>query len=343
MPTGTVAMKALLCRHPGELEIVERPRPVAKAGEVLVQIARAGVCGTDLHIFDGSQPYFEYPRVIGHELAGNVAEAAPGSAFRRGQQVTIVPYLACGQCVACQRGKTNCCQKLSVLGVHADGGMAEYLCVPEDNLIAADGVTIDQAAMVEFLAIGAHSVQRGMVSARQRILVVGAGPIGIACMIFCRLRGANVTALDTREDRLEFCTREQLADHGVRANGGARAELSRLTQGDFYDCVFDATGSAMAMNAGFELVAHGGAYVLVSIVRDTISFADPEFHKRETTLLSSRNATREDFDAVFSALRAGRIPTGALNTHRARLTDAPDLFAHWIDPASGVIKAILEI
>ena len=336
-------MKALLCKSPGALEIIERTHPVAKAGEVLVRIARAGVCGTDLLIFDGTQPFFEYPRVIGHELAGNVEGAAPGSAFKPGQQVAIIPYIACGQCVACRRGKTNCCQKLSVLGVHTDGGMADYLCVPEDNLFPADGVTMDQAAMVEFLAIGAHAVRRGMVSVRQRVLVVGAGPIGIACMIFCKLRGANVTALDTRDDRLQFCVREKLADNSVRAGAGAKDELSRLTQGDFYDCVFDATGNANAMNAGFELVAHGGAYVLVSIVREMISFSDPEFHKRETMLLSSRNATREDFDAVFSALRAGRIPTAALNTHRAKLTDAPGLFAHWIDPVSGVIKAILEI
>jgi threonine dehydrogenase-like Zn-dependent dehydrogenase len=162
-------------------------------------------------------------------------------------------------------------------------------------------------------------------------------------MIFARLRGAEVTALDTRADRLDFCAREKLADHCVGADAGARDELAALTNGDFFDCVFDATGSAKAMNAGFELVAHGGAYVLVSIVRDTISFADPEFHKRETTLLSSRNATREDFETVLAALRAGRAPTAKLNTHRAKLSEAPGLFPTWIDPASGAIKAIIEI
>jgi 2-desacetyl-2-hydroxyethyl bacteriochlorophyllide A dehydrogenase len=336
-------MRALLCKSPGALEIIERPKPSAQAGQVLVRIRRAGVCGTDLHIFDGSQPYFEYPRIIGHELAGHVETSGPGSAFSAGQQVAIIPYLSCGQCVACRRGKTNCCQRLSVLGVHADGGMAEHVCVPEDNVIAADGVTLDQAAMAEFLAIGVHAVRRGAISAGQRVLVVGAGPIGIACMIFAKLPGAEVTALDTRDDRLDFCARQKLADHCIRAGAEAKTELSRLTQGDFFDCVFDATGSAKAMNAGFELVAHGGAYVLVSIVRDTISFSDPEFHKREATLLSSRNATREDFDTVFTALRGGLVPTGAINTHRAKLSQAPESFPHWINPNNGVIKAILEI
>ena len=310
---------------------------------MLVRLRRAGVCGTDLHIFEGTQPYFEYPRIIGHELAGEIAEVGAGGLFRPGQQVAIIPYLSCGACVACRRGKTNCCQRLSVLGVHRDGGMADYVSVPEANVIAAGDVGLDQAAMVEFLAIGAHAVGRGAVERGDRVLVVGAGPIGIACMIFAKLRGAAVTALDMREDRLAFCAREIAVDHCVQAGAEVKSELSRVSDGEFFDCVFDATGSAKAMNAGFDFVAHGGAYVLVSIVRETISFSDPEFHKRETSLLSSRNATRRDFENVLEALRAGSIPTAALNSHRAPLSQAPELFPVWIRPETGVIKAIIEI
>ena len=335
-------MRALLCANPGDLQIVERAKPLVKLGEARVRLRRAGVCGTDLHIFDGTQPYFQYPRIIGHELAGEIEEAGAGVALKPGQRVAIIPYLSCGACVACRRGKSNCCQRLSVLGVHIDGGMADYICVPSANLVAADDVTLDQAAMIEFLAIGAHAVDRGAVARGNRVLVAGAGPIGVACMIFAKLRGASVTALDPREDRLGFCAREIAVDC-VRASAEARSELSRLTDGDFYDCVFDATGNAKAMNAGFDYVAHGGSYVLVSIVRDTISFADPEFHKRETTLLSSRNATRRDFDDVLAAMRGGLIPTGALATHRAPLDEAPARFPLWIRPETGVIKAIIEI
>jgi len=336
-------MRALLCEKPGELKIVERPKPALKPGEARVRLRRAGVCGTDLHIFEGTQPYFEYPRIIGHELAGEIDEVGPGSLFARGQPVTVIPYFSCGECSACRRGKTNCCQRLAVLGVHIDGGMADYVAAPEANLVAADGVTLDQAAMVEFLAIGSHAVRRGAIARGDRVLVVGAGPIGVACMIFAKLKGASVTALDVRADRLAFCAKQIGADHCLPAEGDVKAELARLTAGEFFDCVFDATGNSKAMEAGFNLVGHGGAYVLVSIVRDTISFSDPEFHKRETTLLSSRNATREDFDAVLAAVRAGFVPTSALNTHRASLDAAPDLFAHWLQPASGVIKAIIEI
>jgi 2-desacetyl-2-hydroxyethyl bacteriochlorophyllide A dehydrogenase len=336
-------MRALQCSKPGELSIVERPRPVPRAGEVLVRIRRAGVCGTDFHIYEGSHPFLDYPRIIGHELSGEVEATGPGCTIRIGQPVYVIPYLSCGACVACRRGKTNCCRNIGVLGVHVDGGMADYVCVPEGNVAAADGVTLDQAAMVEFLAIGAHAARRAGIRRGDRILVVGAGPIGIGCMIFAQLRGGAVTALDLRQDRLAFCRDKLGVAHTVSADAGASEALSQLTGGDFFDIVIDATGAAKAMIAGFEYVAHGGTYVLVSVVRDTISFADPEFHKRETSLLASRNATPEDFLEVFSAIREGLAPTEALATHRARLDEAPARFPVWVTPEAGVIKALIEI
>jgi 2-desacetyl-2-hydroxyethyl bacteriochlorophyllide A dehydrogenase len=336
-------MRALLCAKPGELAVIERPRPSPGAGEVLVRVRRAGVCGTDLHIYEGSHPYLTYPRVIGHELAGEVVETGPGCAIALGQQVYVIPYLSCGACVACRRGKTNCCEHIDVLGVHIEGGMADYVCVPERNVAAADGVTLDQAAMVEFLAIGAHAVRRANPRKDDRILVVGAGPIGIGCIIFARRRGGSVAALDTRDDRLDFCRDKLGVDQAIAVGTNVSETLARLTGGDFFDVVIDATGNAKAMMLGFKYVAHGGTYVLVSVVRDTIAFEDPEFHKRETSLLASRNATPEDFLEVFRAMREGLVPTGALVTHRARLDEAPARFPVWITPEAGVIKALLEI
>jgi 2-desacetyl-2-hydroxyethyl bacteriochlorophyllide A dehydrogenase len=309
----------------------------------VVRIRRAGVCGTDLHIFQGSHPFLEYPRVIGHELSGEVADRGPGCTIPVGQQVYIIPYLSCGICVACRRGKTNCCQRIAVLGVHIDGGMADYVCVPEANVAAADGVTLDQAAMVEFLAIGAHAVRRASPRDGDRILVVGAGPIGIGCMLFAGLQGGSVTTLDLRQDRLDFCRKRLGVDHAVAAGPNVGEALSELTAGDFFDIVIDATGNAKSMMAGLDYVAHGGTYVLVSVVRDTISFPDPEFHKRETSLLGSRNATQEDFSKVFDAMREGRVPTDALVTHRAALEEAPGGFPLWVKPEAGVIKALIEI
>jgi 2-desacetyl-2-hydroxyethyl bacteriochlorophyllide A dehydrogenase len=337
------SLRALLCVEPGRLEVVERPKPAPGPGEALVRISRAGVCGTDLHIFEGSHPFLQYPRVIGHELSGIVEALGPGATMPVGSPVYVIPYLSCGQCVACLRGKTNCCQRIAVLGVHVDGGMADYICVPEDNLAPAEGVTLDQAAMVEFLAIGAHAARRAAPRPGDRVLVVGAGPIGLGCTIFAQLRGGSVTALDMRQDRLDFCRQALEVEHTILADLSAPQALADLTGGDMFDIVIDATGSAASMQAGFAYVGHGGSYVLVSVVRETIAFSDPVFHAREMTLLGSRNATRVDFVEVFQAVSSGRVPTGALVTHRAPLDAAPRRFPDWIRPETGVIKALIEI
>ena len=279
---------------------------------------------------------------MGHELAG-IAEAVPeGSDIRVGDVVYIVPYLSCGTCNACRAGRTNCCRTLQVLGVHRDGGMADYVSLPQRFVRPAAGLGLDAAAMVEFLAIGAHAVRRSQAREGQRGLVVGAGPIGIAVALFARLRGVAVTMLDARQDRLDFCAGSLGLDSTVTVGPEDEARLAALTGGDMFDLVFDATGSARAMERGFGFVGHGGTYVLVSIVSGPISFSDPEFHKRETTLLGSRNATEEDFETVVAALRAGLIPTERLNTHRLTLSDAPTGFAGLLDPRAGVVKALIE-
>ena len=335
-------MLTVICDAPGSLRAFDQEMPTRASDEVLIRVRRVGICGTDLHIYTGNQPYLEYPRVMGHELAGEVHEAPPASGLRQGDPVYVMPYLSCGRCGACRQGKTNCCLNLQVLGVHRDGALVEYLSVPAAFVHRVEGLTMDQAAMIEFLAIGAHAARRAEVQPGQRVLVVGTGPIGMAALIFARLRGGEVTALDTRAERVRFCL-EQLGAHaGVVIGPDDEAELSRLTDGEFFDVVFDATGNAKAMERGFRFIAHGGKYVFVSIVADRISFSDPEFHKREATLLGSRNATVEDFQAVIDAMRAGRIPDTALNTHRLPLAELPERFKSLLDPAQGVVKAIVE-
>ena len=338
-------MKTVVCEQPGKLALIEQPMPQAGPGDVLLRVLRVGVCGTDLHIFTGDQPYLSYPRVMGHELSGVVETAPPEARVKPGEQVYVMPYLSCGHCVACRAGKTNCCVRIRVLGVHADGAFTEYLAVPHEFVFNADGVSLDQAAMIEFLAIGAHGVRRADVAAGQRVLVVGAGPIGMAAVIFAKLRGAQVTVLDGRSDRLAVCASALGADHTVQLDtSGAEADakrLAELTDGEFFDAVFDATGNVKAMERGLEFVAHGGKYVLISLVTRRISFFDPDFHKRETTLLASRNATTQDFETVLAAMRAGQIPTAALNTHSLTLAELPETFPPLLDPAAGVIKAIV--
>ncbi len=336
-------MKALVCDEPGRLSIVSRPEPVRAENEVKVRIRHIGICGTDFHIFAGKHPFLDYPRVMGHELSGTVEEAPANSRLRAGDPVYIVPYLSCGACKACSKGLSNACCNIQVLGVHKDGGMAEYLCVPEQNVIPTGNIPLADAAMIEFLAIGAHGVKRGMITSEDRVLVTGSGPIGMSAIIFAKARGAHVTVMDTRQDRLKFAVNQLGADGTIFADENAEAEAERQTGGEWYDVVIDATGNAVPMQRGFGFLAHGARYVLLSVVRQDITFSDQEFHKREATLIASRNAQPDDFAEVVRQIEAGNVPTRSLNTHRGRLEDGVTLLAEWSKPEAGVIKAILEV
>ncbi|HEY7887150.1 MAG TPA: zinc-binding alcohol dehydrogenase family protein [Steroidobacteraceae bacterium] len=334
-------MQAIVCEEPHKLSLGTRPAPIPKAGEVLIRIRRVGLCGTDYHIFAGKHPYLEYPRVMGHELAGLV-EVPSGATLKAGQMVTVNPYLACGTCIACRKGKPNCCAAIKVLGVHTDGGMCELLSVPEAAIVDASGLSLEQAAMVEFLAIGAHAIGRAKLSPGARVLVVGAGPIGVAAALFARLDGAEVTIVDVRSSRLQYARDRLGLDPVMGPTETVSAELAARTAGEMFDCVFDATGNVHAMRSGLDYVAHGGTYVLLSVVKEEIAFSDPEFHKRETTLLASRNALSADFERVVGAIKTGKIPTDALLTHSFPALEAPRRIPELIAGASGILKAMVE-
>jgi 2-desacetyl-2-hydroxyethyl bacteriochlorophyllide A dehydrogenase len=341
-------MKALVCVAPGRLEVQERPAPPAPGpGEVLIEISHIGICGTDYHIYGGKHPFLNYPRVMGHELSGTVRQGGEGTDLAPGTGVIVNPYISCGSCVACRAGKPNCCTAISVLGVHTDGGMCGQLVVPEINLYPAGALSLRDAAMVEFLAIGAHAVRRSLAAVEAargaRALVVGIGPIGLGAALFARIAGYEVTLLDASAERLEFAADKLGLGQSVVLGAGSNEELMGRTGGEGYEVVFDATGNAGAIMNGFQLVAHGGAYVLISVVKDDIRFADPEFHKREMMLIGSRNATKVDFEHVVASIAGGLVPLDLLATHSTTLEGAVEDLPRWAEAKSGLIKAIIEI
>jgi len=334
-------MKALVCTSPHHLVLEDHSRPARSAGRVTVKVARIGICGTDYHIYEGLHPFLEYPRVMGHELSGIVEEVDATSKFKPGQLVVINPYLACGTCHACRNDKSNCCMTLKVLGVHCDGGMCEYLVLPEGNLIAADGLSADAAASVEFLAIGAHAVRRSGMASGTRVLVVGAGPIGLGAAFFAHIAGGDVTIMDRDESRLALASNVTGIGSTLVANDGSLADVVKMTHGNGFDVVFDATGNRGSMEKSFQFVCHGGRYVLVGVMKDPITFSDPDFHKREMTLYASRNATSQDFEHVMASIKAGKISIEKLVTHRTSLTKVADMLPLWAKDKNGLIKAMI--
>ncbi|MBS0030553.1 zinc-binding alcohol dehydrogenase family protein [Chitinophaga sp. 22321] len=337
-------MQTIICEEPGKLIFQQTEKQAPGEGYAQIRIRRIGVCGTDLHAFEGTQPYFNYPRILGHELSGELVEANGAPGFTNGEIVTFIPYFNCGVCIACRSGKPNCCVKINVCGVHVDGGMREYLNVPAAALVHGGGLGYDDLALVEPLAIGAHAIRRADVKNGEFVLVIGAGPIGLGVMEFARIAGGNVIAVDVNAKRLAFCKEKLKVDHVIDASAENVAEqLAAITNGDMPAVVIDATGSLKAINNSFQYIAHGGRYVLVGLQKADISFSHPEFHKREATLMSSRNATREDFDHVIAAIKKGWVQPGNYISHRIAFEKVTQTFESLLDPANGVIKAIIEV
>lgn len=340
MPMLTISLEA-----PGKfVALPDAPDPEVPAGHALVRVHRIGICGTDLHAYRGRQPFFNYPRILGHELGVEVVEPGdPAAGLKRGDRCSVEPYLNCGRCVACRRGKPNCCTQLKVLGVHTDGGMRPLIAVPAHKLHASATLSYDQLALVETLGIGAHAVERAEPAPGEYVLVIGAGPIGLSVVQFAQAAGARVAVMDTSARRLEFCRRQLQIDRLVDASApDADARILELGGGEGPTIVFDATGNAASMTAAFKRPAAGGKLVFVGLVQGDLTFNDPEFHRRELTVFASRNARPETFRAIVAAIEAGRIDTSPWITHRLTLADVPAAFeAVAADPT--LLKAMVSV
>ncbi len=329
-------MKAIQCNEPHSLSYVEIPAPIKTKGNALLKIKRIGICGTDLHAYVGTQPFFNYPRILGHELALEVLES---DKFTKGELVTIIPYFNCGKCIACINEKGNCCVSINVFGVHINGGMQETISVPENAIIKGNGLTANELALVEPFAIGAHSINRANIQKGEFVLVLGAGPIGLGIIAIAQLKGANVIVLDINENRLDFCKKELQINKTINsATENVIEQLQQITNNNMPTVIIDATGNLKAINTAIHYLAHGGRFVLVGLQKEAFSFSHPEFHKREATLMSSRNATKQDFEIVINYFKNKQIDASKFITHEVKFENVVDEFKNWLNPNSGIVK-----
>jgi len=335
-------MIGIALEKPGQFIAVDGPPPAPAPGDALVRVHRIGICGTDLHAFAGRQPFFSYPRILGHELGVEVID--PGSdpnGLEAGDRCSVEPYLNCGRCIACRAGRSNCCAELKCLGVHIDGGMRPELAVPARKLHRSRTLTYDQLALVETLAIGAHAVDRAAIGPDDFVLVIGAGPIGLSVSQFVQVRGATLAVMDVRESRLAFCRRQFDAAHTLAPGADTVEELRSIGGGELPTVVMDATGSARSMAGTFDLPAQGARIVFVGLFQGDIHFNDPNFHRRELTLLASRNALADDFREIIRLVESERINLMPWITHRFDLADTPQRFPE-IAACPDVIKTLIS-
>lgn len=341
-------MKAIQLEKPQSFRSIEIPEPAAPAtGEALVRVHRIGICGTDISGYLGKMPFFSYPRIPGHELGVEVLAVGTGvTNVQPGDRCSVEPYMNCGQCLPCRRGSTNCCENLKVLGVMMDGGMTERMTLPAHKLHPANKLSLEQCALVETLAIGCHAVNRGNPQPGENVLVIGAGPIGLSVLEFAKLSGAKTIVLDLNEQRLAFCREKMGVQHTIlsKGDGAELEELKALTDGALAQVVIDATGSNKSMGHALGYCGFTGRLVYVGITQQEVTFPHaPVMHRRELTLLASRNALPPDFTRIIKLIEDGRIDTRPWITHHATFNEVIDVFPGWIKPETGVIKAMVKL
>jgi alcohol dehydrogenase len=339
-------MRAIRLEQPKDFRRVEIEEPAPPgAGQALVRTHRMGICGSDVGGYLGKMPFFRYPRIPGHELGVEVLAVGDGvTNVRPVDRCSVEPYMNCGRCYACRRGNGNCCEKLEVIGVMTDGGLREKFLVRADKLHPSAKLSYEQLALVETLAIGCHAVDRAAPKPEDHVLIIGAGPIGLATLEFARLTGATITVMDLVESRLDFCRSRYGVPHTIRVGSGSEDEQVRsITNGDKYAAVIDATGSSKSMSNALAYVAHTGTLVYVGITSDVVSFPHPALHRPEMTIKGSRNALPRDFRRIIGLIEDGTIDTGPWITHRTPFDEMIDRFESYTRPETGVIKAMVEV
>ena len=338
-------MKTIVLENPGEFVRTETAPPAGPGpGEAEVAVLRVGICGSDLHAFRGQQPFFSYPRILGHELGVEVIAVGPDvETVKVGDRCAVEPCLNCGTCIACRQGKTNCCEQLQVLGVHTDGGMRERILVPAHKLHVSGSLAPEQLALVEMLGIGAHAVDRAKPEAGESVLVIGAGPIGLSVIQFALVAGARIALLELNPERMAFASEHFDIAHCIGNLDRVEDDLRDAFSGDLPTAVFDATGNINSMNSAFLYVANGGRLTFVGLVQDQVTFHDPEFHRRELTLLATRNAQGKEFKRIIALMESGTVNTQPWITHEAGFDDLIEAFPTWLDPDQGVVKAMMTM
>jgi threonine dehydrogenase-like Zn-dependent dehydrogenase len=366
---GGDQVKSIVLEAPGRIAMHDAPSPAPPGpGEALVTVRCIGVCGTDLHAYRGTQSFVRYPAVLGHELAVEVLELGPTvpdgapDDLVPGARCAVLPYLADGTCAPCRAGRSNCCATLRVLGVHVDGGMRDRLLLPRANLLRADDLGDTALALVEMLAVGAHAVRRAAIRADERVLVLGAGPIGLSAMVFATGMGADVATFDLDQRRVDAALRAGVARSGVAGTGGDKGAggdaaggdegagvagtaddpAGTMFAGEPPDVVIDATGNAASMERAPRCVGIGGRVVYVGHTRGALRFDNPTLHAKELTLVFSRNATREDFEQALAVLRNGAVDADAWVSDRVGADDVVERLPRWVESAPPITKAVVD-
>jgi 2-desacetyl-2-hydroxyethyl bacteriochlorophyllide A dehydrogenase len=338
-------LKTLVIDAPGKFSYGEKPQPTPQAGEVLLHVRRLGFCGTDLSTFRGANPLVTYPRVPGHEIAATIAAVTAGvpAHLKIGQEVTVMPYTACGQCTSCRSGRVNACRHNQTLGVQQEGAFTDFIVVPWQKVVTAK-LGLRELAFVEPLAVGFHAAARGRVTKDDTVLVFGCGMIGLGAIAAAGLhRGANVIAVDIADGKLALAKKAG-ATHVINSQSEPLTErIQALTKGDGANVVIEAVGAPATFQAAIEQVCFAGRVVYIGYAKAPVSYETKYFVMKEIDILGSRNSTIEDFRAVIALLESGRYPVAETITRTVPFAESGAALAAWSDHPGAITKIHVDV
>jgi threonine dehydrogenase-like Zn-dependent dehydrogenase len=302
-----------------------------------------GFCGGDLNGFKGLFELQEYPNVLGHEVGGTIEEIGSQvpETFKLGNKVTVYPYLNCGKCISCRKGRRNACQDNKTMGVRRPGAMTRYIAIHWQDLFTSEKLSLKELALVEPLTVGFHAAARGRVSSQDRVAVIGCGIVGMGAIASAVNRGAEVIAIDIDDSKMEIAKKIGVAHTINTSREDLHEALTRITDGDGPDVIIEAVGNAMTYRAAVDEVAYTGRVVCIGYAKSAVEFNTGIFVRKEIEILGSRNCT-DEFPEVIAYLEAGKFPVEDVISKTVSLDDAGAALADWAANAKGITKIMVD-
>ena len=335
-------MKAIVLEGPGNARVKDVAEPKRGDGEVLLQVRKVGLCGSDLNSYRGRNPLVSYPRIPGHEIAATIVDSGSHPEWPAGMNVTLSPYKGCGRCAACERERPNACKDNETLGVQRDGALTEFIVAPGEKLFRAD-LSLKELCLVEPLTVGFHAVGRGRVSAKDVVAVFGCGGVGLGAIAGAAFRGARVIGIDVDDAKLETARKAGAGEALNSKIGDLHEGLMDLTKGRGPDVVIEAIGLPATYRAAVEEVAYAGRVVYIGWAKEQVPYETRPFVHKELDILGSRNAMPEDFREVIRMLEAKRFPVGAAVTHEVRLEETRGILEAWNREPERFTKIMVDV
>ena len=337
-------MKAVFIENPGKAVIKDIPRPARKPGEALLKLLYGGICGSDLGSYRGTFAYFSYPRTPGHEFSAEIVEIDGNDrGLKPGMVVVCNPYFNCGECYSCKHGLVNACMSNQTMGVQREGAFSEYITMPLDRIYDGKGLEPMVLAIIEPLCISYHGVKRAGVKGGDKVLIVGAGTIGILAAVAAKQKGAEVYIADVSQVKLDYA-REFGVDGVVLADGPEAYEraVKEITGGNGFDVTIEAVGLPSTFQNCIDAAAFGGRMVLIGVGKENLDFNFTMIQKKELNVFGSRNALKPDFLELIDLVKEGKIPLKKIITDVYKFDQAPRAFQELNENAGRMLKVMID-